>query len=201
MAKVQRIATLSITGAMRSMATDALDAHAGIPPAAILLNYICKQNTICMCTIPAPHPLHDIVKREYLKAHQRPTHASPIRLLLRSYKLNPNKIEKIGVRHRSLNYRRPFTTLISETREDSMELEKSNRAPIQIYSDGSGYEGGAGAAAVMYKGESAQPSHILRYHLGHLKDHSTYEMEIIGLILAVWLVKVHGKESVGNDNI
>ncbi|KAH6899298.1 hypothetical protein BKA70DRAFT_1115589, partial [Coprinopsis sp. MPI-PUGE-AT-0042] len=32
MTKVQRMATLAITGAMRSTATDVLDAHAGIPP-------------------------------------------------------------------------------------------------------------------------------------------------------------------------
>ncbi|KAH6908836.1 hypothetical protein BKA70DRAFT_1029266, partial [Coprinopsis sp. MPI-PUGE-AT-0042] len=38
MARVQRMATLAITGYMKSTANDLLDAHAGIPPTAILLN-------------------------------------------------------------------------------------------------------------------------------------------------------------------
>jgi len=37
MSKIQRIATIAITGALRSTATDTLDAHANIPPTAVML--------------------------------------------------------------------------------------------------------------------------------------------------------------------
>jgi hypothetical protein len=58
------------------------------------------------------------------------------------------------VRLRPLNYKQVFMTTISNTREESMELKRNNKAIIRVYSNRSGYEGGAGAAAVLYKGES-----------------------------------------------
>ena len=56
-------------------------------------------------------------------------------------------------------------------------------------------------AAVMYKGESPQPFQTLRYHLGTLQEHSTYEGEAVGLLLAIWLLIAHGGRHVGNDDI
>ncbi|KAF9546883.1 hypothetical protein CPC08DRAFT_615544, partial [Agrocybe pediades] len=57
MAKIQRMATIAITGALRSTATDTLEAHANIPPVAVMFRYICRRALIRMCTIDEPHPI------------------------------------------------------------------------------------------------------------------------------------------------
>ena len=57
----------------------------------------------------------------------------------------------------------------------------------RIYTDGSDYQGGVGASAVLYKPGAAEPI-VLRYHLGSSSRHTVYEAEIIGLILGVHLL-------------
>lgn len=87
-----------------------------------------------------------------------------------------------------------------DSREDSMEAEAKDTAPIKIYTDGSGYQGGASAAAVLYTDRATHPSGVCRHHLGTLKEHSTYEGEAVGLILAAWLLHTHCKDRVGNGS-
>jgi ribonuclease HI len=52
--------------------------------------------------------------------------------------------------------------------------------------DASGIEGNAGAAAVLYK--KGRRSKALRYCLGPLTDHNTYEAEAVGVALALELL-------------
>jgi len=58
-----------------------------------------------------------------------------------------------------------------------------------VYSDGSGYEGKIGAAAVLYKRGTTQELSTLKYHLGDHTRHTTYEAEAVGAILATWLLQ------------
>ena len=76
-----------------------------------------------------------------------------------------------------------------ETREDSKKAEKEDDAVIKIFTDGSGYEGNAGAAAVMYRRGRDHPEKILQYHLGPLEQHTNYEAEAVGLLLAMWMLQ------------
>ncbi|OAX31073.1 ribonuclease H-like protein, partial [Rhizopogon vinicolor AM-OR11-026] len=57
---------------------------------------------------------------------------------------------------------------------------------IQVYSDGSGYKGQIGAAAILFCAGKA-PS-TLRYHLGTDKEHTVFEAEEVGLTLAAKLI-------------
>ncbi|KAE9407131.1 hypothetical protein BT96DRAFT_750408, partial [Gymnopus androsaceus JB14] len=51
--------------------------------------------------------------------------------------------------------------------------------------DGSGYKGGVGAAAVLYRdGEEIE---TVRFRLGSDDDHEVFEAEIVGLILSLHL--------------
>lgn len=198
MTKAQRIATIAITGALQSTANDVLDAHANITPMQIQLRYISCRAAIRIATLPKDHPLHPIAANP-VKNKPFP-HESQIPKLLRIHGIHPNNTEKIMPKRRSPTAPIVFETEIKESREDSIAAEKADKAEIKIYTDGSGYEGGAGAAAVMYRNNSANPE-ILRYHLGDLKDHSTYESEIVGLILAVWLIRKLRQDELGEKDI
>ena len=60
-------------------------------------------------------------------------------------------------------------------------------ATLKIYTDGSGQDGTAGAAAILFKGGEAMK--ILHYQLGSLEHHTTYEAELIGILLGVWIAQ------------
>jgi len=81
-----------------------------------------------------------------------------------------------------------FQTSIQETRELSIEQEDSDTADFKVYSDGSGFEGGIGAAAVLYKKGQALPVRQLKAYLGPTSRHNTYKGEAVGGILALWLI-------------
>jgi len=70
---------------------------------------------------------------------------------------------------------------------------------IRIYTDGSGYEGKVGAAAVLYRKGADELEKILRYHLGPLTKHTTFEGEAVGSILAAWMMQ--GQTEVGKSTM
>ena len=90
---------------------------------------------------------------------------------------------------RSPTYEKPFTSTIAESKEESIKEEKKDEADIRIYTDGLGYEGNIGAAAVLYRKGVQEPMKTLCFHLGLLKKHTTYEGEAVGSILAAWMLQ------------
>ncbi|KAG1876673.1 hypothetical protein DFJ58DRAFT_721136 [Suillus subalutaceus] len=61
---------------------------------------------------------------------------------------------------------------------------------LQAYSDGSAVDGGVGGAAVLMRGGEAVKEK--RFHLGNDQEHTVYEGEIVGMILAVELLREEG---------
>src|SRR5882672_5684684 len=57
---------------------------------------------------------------------------------------------------------------------------------VKVFSDGSCIEGGVGAAAVLY--QEGEEIRSVRKHLGTEEEHTVFEVEVIGLILAAELV-------------
>ncbi|KAG1773563.1 ribonuclease H-like domain-containing protein, partial [Suillus occidentalis] len=57
---------------------------------------------------------------------------------------------------------------------------------IQVYSDGSGYQGNIGAAAVLFR--AGRQPRVLRFHLGSEDEHTVFEGEAVGLMLAAELI-------------
>jgi ribonuclease HI len=81
-----------------------------------------------------------------------------------------------------------YKTYIHDNCEDSINAEAQDTPDIKIFTEGSGYDGKVGASAVLYrKGEHNEHS-SLTLHLGKLTEHTTYEAEVAGAILATWLL-------------
>ncbi|KAI0083096.1 hypothetical protein BDY19DRAFT_998865 [Irpex rosettiformis] len=80
----------------------------------------------------------------------------------------------------------------TQDKEQAEELDKKwkRKAKYRIYSDGSDIEGSVGAAAVMYiKQKRKERKTVLRYYLGTSEQHTVYEAELVGLLLALHLLK------------
>ena len=71
----------------------------------------------------------------------------------------------------------------SGSADGRMQLEPG---VTQLYSDGSGLDGQVGAAVVLFiQGEEPK---VVRFHLGTTADHTVYEAELMGLLLALHLL-------------
>jgi hypothetical protein len=60
---IQRKAAIAITGAMKTTATDVLDAHANLLPMQLLIEKMCSQAALCLATIPKHHPLEKHIRQ------------------------------------------------------------------------------------------------------------------------------------------
>jgi hypothetical protein len=160
--KAQRIAALAITGALRTTPTDLVDTHAEILPIDLLLLKNTHRAVVRLCTLPNSHPLHDIVL--HAATSKSIKHPSPIDNLNGLFRLDPKNIELILPTVQSPHHILKFKVTTADTREESMELEKHDKADFRIYTDSSGNEGNMGAAAVMYKKGRTTPIKTLQYH-------------------------------------
>jgi ribonuclease HI/exonuclease III len=186
--KLQRIATLAITGAMRTTPTDLLDAHAGALPMELALLKICHKAAVRLLTLPTTHPLHSLVQSAVRSLPAK--HPSAIDNLLRIFQLARTKVEPISPINEGLHVAPRFLTEISASREQSIENEKQDGADFKVFTDGSDHDGGVGAAAVMYKKGWPRPIAHLKTYLGPTTEHNSYEAEVVGGILATWLIKI-----------
>ena len=75
---------------------------------------------------------------------------------------------------------------VADMREESREEDDGDKADVWVYSDRSGIEGMAGVAAVLF--HDRQEIRSLRYQLGPLTHHTTYEAEVVGVLLAAELI-------------
>jgi ribonuclease HI len=199
MAKVQRIALLAMSGTLRSTPTDFLEAHLNVPPIDLFLHEICHRAMMRVASLPETHPLHKVIR--YCAKRNVKRSKGPLHTLTHLYRIEPDKIERITPVRKAPTYGRPFKTIISNTREESLALDENDDAQIKIYTDGSGYKDNAGAAAVLIKGN--EPPRTLKYHLGSLKEHTTYEAEAVAVTLGLHLLQTTDlpkKTSLALDN-
>lgn len=77
---------------------------------------------------------------------------------------------------------------IAETKEKGREMvNELERSRFCVYSDGSGYEGGIGAAA---QATTATRGQVTRHHyLGATDRHTVFERELVGAILALDIIR------------
>lgn len=181
---VQRIAALAITGAMRSTATDVLETHANLLPATLLLQNACYRATIRLTTHPRTHPLYAPLRRaasKYVSSHRSSLHK-----LTRRYAIVPDDIETLIPSRRSPSSSTQWTTHIATSKEEAITEHENLLEDIQVYSDGSRHKGKVGAAATLFR--SGRPPRTLKFHLGKEKEHTVFEAEEVGLILAARLL-------------
>jgi ribonuclease HI len=152
----------------------------------LALNRACCRSAIRLATLPPSHPLSKPVNRaakRYVKSHRSPLHE-----LFHYTQISPSTMEKILPTRRRPNFTPAFSTSIADSRHEAIEEAKKlhTTRQVRIYSDGSLYEGGVGASAVLYLGNRFQKS--LTYHLGPEHHHTVYEAEIVGLLLGTHLL-------------
>src|SRR6266481_2044876 len=182
---VQQIATTTVTRALHTLATDVMEVHAYLWPVELMLHRRCHRATLWLAALPDMHPLYKPlwvaacrdIKRYRLTLHQ----------LLHVYGINPNDYKTISVDNRAPNRWSGPQTQIAGSWEESREDDLRDDAELCAYADGSGMDGKAGAAAVLYwRGCEVK---LLRYCLGSLERYTTYEAEIVGVILALHLIQ------------
>jgi hypothetical protein len=61
--KIQRVAALAVTGALRTTPTDYIEAHSNILPIELLLKQICFRAFARLASLPDAHPLAQVVRR------------------------------------------------------------------------------------------------------------------------------------------
>ncbi|KAF8440932.1 hypothetical protein L210DRAFT_3326110, partial [Boletus edulis BED1] len=185
MDSVQRLAALHIVGGMRSTASDVLFAHADLHQIPVLIHRACNNATLRMATLPKSHPLNSHI---ISTLRHRSRHKSPLHRLTNAFHYDPRKFEDIlPVRHNP-KWSPDVTVAVEEEKNAALlqDIEAETTHDICLYSDGSGIEGGIGGAAVLRR--NGRKVDELRLTLGRSKDHTVYEGEIVGMILAVELL-------------
>jgi ribonuclease HI len=195
MAKVQRLAALVITGMLRTTPNDVLDAHAELIPIDLMLEKICYRNIVQTCTLP-PSKLLSWITRGYHRDKAK-WHITNLQTLIQRFDLDLKTVETIGTPQFTSADPLPLTTNIADTRDNSIQGEATDSSRFKVYSDGSGQNGQAGAAAILYVDN--KHARTLQLHLGSLKEHMMYEAEIVGGVLAAQLMKEIANTNPGTE--
>ena len=183
---IQGTAVRYITGGIRGTAYEVLEAHTNLPPIDLLFRKIQFRATIRICALPPHHPLYEVTC--WAARHFVNTHRSPLHYSLFTTGLKLQNVETIDPVHQHPNYCPALKTKISSDKETTLTAANENHTEshYKVYCDGSGFEGGAGASAVLYKGNHTIKS--LCYHLSPLTEHTVYKSELIGLMLTLHLL-------------
>ena len=129
-------------------------------------------------------------------------HPSPLHGLLHNFQINPNKVKTIDFSSVDHDWTPGFRTLCAGTRQDGIDMDAVDTAPIQIYTDGSGNDGQVGAAAVLYR--EGHRIRSTRFLLGSEKDYMVPTAEGLVLVLALELLKEErgvGRVTITTDNV
>ena len=184
LSSVQISAAIAIMGAMKTTVTDILEAHTNLLPIPLLLQITCHRAIVRLATHPSSHPLHAPVRKA--AKHFVSSHRSSLHYLTKSFLISPDDIESINPARRPPSTRIPVKTSIARSKEEAIAEHFHLPDEIQIYCNGSGYQGKIGAAAIMFR-KGSHPR-TLKFHLGKDSDHTVYEAEEVGLILAAHLL-------------
>ena len=146
---IQRRVAQTITGSLSTTAGDVLNAHANLLPVDLLFNKILFHAATHLASLPPSHPLYPLICKAASRHVKK--HRSPLHDLFFTMRINPNKVEKVQPTRRRPNYIPSFSTHITDTKQEALDAAiEYHRSPISVYSDGSGFENGIGAAAVLY---------------------------------------------------
>lgn len=115
-------------------------------------------------------------------------HQTPLHKLFDITKLKPERVETITPVQHTCAYKPATDIIIPSCKEEALIAAQRNhrRNSISVYCNGSGYEGGIRASAVLYVNQREVAE--LKYHLGRDSQHMVYEAEIVGLLLAIHLL-------------
>ncbi|OJA11398.1 hypothetical protein AZE42_03955 [Rhizopogon vesiculosus] len=152
-----------------------------------------RLSALRMVTLHQSHPLYkgicaaynSSIRREFKSCTgKRPLHKSKAMAPIHHPEREPN-----------------VTTHVAQSTEEAIIEDTIAQEDLRVYSDSSAVDGGVGAAAVLMRGDVAVRRK--RLYLGSDKEHTVYKAELIGMILAVQLLKEEGGKGtpvLGVDN-
>jgi hypothetical protein len=150
---IQCKVAITITGSLSCTAGNILNFHAFILPIELLFHKLLLRSALQLCALLLTRPIHPLL----LSAARRKVkcHLSPLNHLLRFTQIDPKVVETISPVRRSPGYIPAFKTTISPNKDEAfvMAVITNELAPVHVYTDGSRFEGGFGAAALLYIGE------------------------------------------------
>jgi ribonuclease HI len=184
LASIQRQASIMITGAMKTTASDILEVMANLAPFHLLVDKIRYRAAIRLATLPPSHPLHKPVQNAASRLVKR--HPTPLHDLMHRYKIRPLYIETVKAIRYSTSWRPNVSTKITDNPDDAIRDLELDNSDLKIFTDGSGMEGNIGAAAILYRNGRMKSS--IRFKLGSIQHHTVYEGEGVGAILGAKLV-------------
>ncbi|OJT13951.1 hypothetical protein TRAPUB_9490 [Trametes pubescens] len=186
LARVQRQVAIQTLGAMRTTASDVLDAHANLLPFPLLLDRLQSRAALRLATLPPSHPLHDAVRRSAHRLVKR--HRTALHNLFHIYNINPTSTEKVTPARRSPRLNSGIEIVIAPSPEDAIRSLEGDPADTKVFSDGSVLpNGGVGGAAVLEQHDRITDS--LRVHLGSSHFYTIFDGENVGLTLALELAQ------------
>src|SRR6266481_10151072 len=118
---VQHIATTTITGALRTSATDTMELHANLFPVELLMQRVCHRVMLQLAALPETHPLYKFVRVSACRDVHR--HRSTLHQLLHAFSVWPDVYETVCLMTRPPNRGNTFDTQmkIAASREASKE--------------------------------------------------------------------------------
>lgn len=200
---IQRLLARIVTGGLKTTAGDVLEVHANLLPIDLLFKKTLFRASTRLASLPSTHPLYKPIRKaanRYVKKHRSPLHN-----LFQHTGISPNDIETITAVRRRPNYSTKFSTHIANDKETALATASMlhNNSECSIYTDGSGFENGIGAAAVSYINKVE--SQYLWFHLGPSSRHTVYEGELIGICLALHILlslpfNIYSRIVIGSDS-
>lgn len=169
---IQRQAALMISGAMKTTASDILDIHSALLPMNLEIERQRQRAAVRLTTLSDTHPLASRIHSAARNSRRR-RHFSPLHDLMHAYQLKPKRIEKKKAVRFAAEWDPYLEIRIFEDEDEARKALQEDDADVKVFSDGSGYKGGVGAAAVMY--EEEEETQTLRFRLGSEDDHEVYD--------------------------
>jgi hypothetical protein len=185
---IQRQATISITGAMRTSPGDATIVHANLTPIAIHLKETGTKAILWLALWPDSH----LIAKYIRKAHRCQTkrHKTALHHLAGHSTFDPTRTEKVALQRHHPGTTPNFTTNISCSKEQVIKWDREHfNKGIMIYTDGSGYLEMTGALTILYI--SGINKAELCYQLGTMKQHTVFKGKPVAILLGLHLAKGH----------
>ncbi|GJF00464.1 RNA-directed DNA polymerase from mobile element jockey [Phanerochaete sordida] len=203
LARVHKQAATMMLGAYRNTATDICLAHADLLPFPLLVEKHCHRALVRLCAQPSSHPLYPLI----LRAVRRPVkrHRSTLHQLLYLFHLDPQTVETVRPARVPPEWTSGMALEIAESKEAAAAADATWEVlgGVRVYSDGSDFRNGVGAAAVLFRGR-APSTKSLRTHLGTSAQHTVYESELAGILLGLHMIRKEpglvSKASIALDN-
>ena len=139
-----------------------------------------------MASLPPSHPLKKHIKAA---ARNRKRYKSPLHQLYDAFSIDVKEMETINPTRHHPKWSPKLKIIIHDDPLDTIahDIQAEIENDICLYSDGSGFEGSIGGAAVLKRGGRTKKT--LKFHLGSDKKHTVYEGEEVGMILAAELIR------------